>query len=47
MPVPISKDDEMVLTWRNGAHHTFPIVATKELLRGKPGDEAVTLNRVK
>lgn len=27
--------DDMVLKWSNGAGHTFPIVETKEILRGK------------
>jgi hypothetical protein len=43
----VIKDDEMFLTWSNGAHHTFPIIATKELLRGRLGDEPVTLTRAK
>lgn len=43
----VIKEDEMVLTWSNGAHHAFTVLATKELLRGKLGDEPVTLSRVK
>lgn len=41
------KDDDMILDWGNGAKHTFPIVDTKNNLRGKLHEETVTLSRVK
>jgi hypothetical protein len=42
------KGDEMVLDWSNGAKHFFPLILTKDILKGKVGVDrpiSVTLTR--
>src|SRR5688572_8900694 len=42
------KDNEMVLDWNNGAKHFFPLILTKDILKGKVGADrpkSVTLTR--